>query len=488
MLNKLLILLLCVIGLGAIAQSNKPVSYSAEFGGMYSINNRVPFWLRSNQFGVLPDSGNTVFFRQNLHTKLDTSSKRFKVNAGAELLTVVGEEVKLILPEVYVNMKLNKVQLLLGRKKQIHGFTDTTLSSGSVTWSGNAPPLPEIQLSIPEYINFFNKNIGIKGHFSHGWFGNQKFARGYYLHQKSLYGRIGKPNAKVKLYGGVMHHVQWGGTPKYEISEENWKTVNDRFAHGWKVYKDVVFPFNNPPRDSAKVATFDFENRYGNHLGQIDIGGELDLRDFRWLFYKQLPFETGQTFSSLGNLDDGVYGVSISSKKTDSWFKKVVFEFLNTTNQGMYRSGFLRLIGFRGKHYGRNQNFYFNHAQYFDGWSYEGKTIGTPFLIPTPEIRDEKNYDTPSFFNNNNNIKAGYIGLLTSISGVRMETRVSLSKNFGSTSNVLSQSANQLSFAHKMAVPVPKLGAIINLNVGIEQGDLIRDNYGIILSYKKVWD
>jgi hypothetical protein len=482
------LLVYLLIGLTVFAQSNKPVTYSAEFGGMYSINNRAPFWLRSNQFGIVPDSGNTVFFRQNLHTKRDTSNKRFKVNAGAEMVAIVGEDVKLILPEVYLNMNFGKAQLLLGRKKLIHGFTDTTLSSGSVTWSGNALPLPEIQFSIPEYINIFNGNIGIKGHFSHAWFGNQQFARGYYLHQKSIYGRIGKPNGKIKLYGGVLHHVQWGGRPKYDIPEDKWLTVNQQFASGWHVYKDVVFPFNNPPRDSARVATFDFENRYGNHLGQVDIGGELNLAKFRWLFYKQLPFETGQTFSSLGNLDDGVYGISITAKKSESWFKKVVFEFVHTTNQGMYRSGFLRLIGYEGKHYGRNQNFYFNHAQYLDGWSYEGKTVGSPFLIPTPEIRDEKSYDTRNYFNNNNNIKAGYMGLITSVSGVIMEMRISLSKNFGSSANILEESANQLSFAHKMAVPIPKLGGIINLNVGIEQGDLIRDNYGIILSFKKVWD
>lgn len=488
MLRLLILCFLFPLGSQIFAQSERKISYSAEFGGLYSINNRTPFWLRSNQFGVLPDSGNTVFFKHTLYTKPDTTKKFFKINAGAEAVAIVGQQVKLILPEAFVAMKAGKMQLLLGRKKQIHGFTDSTLTSGSVTWSGNALPLPEIQISFPEYINIFRGNIGIKGHYSHAWFGNQQYAKDYFLHQKSLYGRIGKPNAKIKLYAGVLHHVQWGGDPKYDIPEDKWLSVNRQFAGGWQVYRDVVFPFNNPPRDSAKVASFDFENRYGNHLGQIDIGGELNLKHYRWLFYKQLPFETGQTFSSLGNLDDGVYGVSITSKKRESWFKKVVFEFVHTTNQGMYRSGFLKLIGFNGKHYGRNQNFYFNHAQYLDGWSYEGKTIGSPFLIPTPEIRDEKSYETRNYFNNNNNIKAGYMGLITSISGVIMETRFSFSKNYGSKANVFPESANQLSFAHKMAIPVSKLDGFINLNVGIEQGDLIKDNYGILLSYKKVWN
>lgn len=470
------------------AQSGRPVTYTAEFGGLYSLNNRAPFWIRSNQFGIVPDSGNTFFFRHGIYTKEDTSDRLVKLSAGLEMVTMVGEQTRLMLPEAFVAARMGKFRLLAGRKKQVQGLGDTTLSSGSMTWSGNALPLPGIEISLPDYVNLANGFLGIKGHFTHAWFGDQTYVKGYYLHQKSLYARLGRPEGRVRLYGGVIHHVQWGGKPKYSVPEDRWLTINERFASGWNVYRDVVFPFHNPPRDSAKVASFDFENRYGNHLGQVDIGGELDMGSYRWLFYKQLPFETGQTFSSLGNLDDGVYGISLASRKPEGWFRRMVVEFVHTTNQGMYRSGLLRLLGYHGRHYGRNQNFYFSHSQYVDGWSYEGKTLGSPFLIPNPEIRDEKSIDASNYFANNNNIKAGYVGLLTQLSGVRMETRISFSKNFGSSANILPETANQLSFAHKMTLPLPEEGGFIQLHVGIDHGDLIRDNYGIMLSWKKVWE
>lgn len=468
------------------AQSGRPVTYTAEFGGLYSLNNRAPFWIRSNQFGILPDSGNTFFFRHSLYTKEDTSKRGLRLNAGLEMVTMVGEETRFLLPEAFVSARLGKFQLLVGRKKQIHGFTDTTLSSGSVTWSGNALPLPGIQLSLPDYVTFFNGFLGVKGHYVHAWFGEQPYARNYYLHQKSLYGRLGR--GRIRLHGGIMHHAQWGGEPKYYIPEEGWLTINERFASGWNVYRDVVLPFHNPPRDSATVASFDFENRYGNHLGQIDIGGELNTANTRWLFYKQLPFETGQTFSSLGNLDDGVYGISVASKQPEGWLQRVVVEFVHTTNQGMYRSGLLRLLGFKGRHYGRNQNFYFSHAQYPDGWSYRRKSLGSPFLVPNPDIRDEKSINASNYFANNNNIKAGYLGLITRLSAVEMETRISFSKNYGTGENILHETADQLSFVHKMTLPIPQQGGFIQLNVGIDHGDLIKDNYGIMLSWKKVWE
>lgn len=473
--------------LNVYGQDELPFTYSAEFGGLYSINKNNPYWIRSNQFGILPDSGSTALFIQNFHTKTDTNRfTNFKL--GAELVTIVGHQVKLFFPELYGQMNLGKTRLLVGRKKRFRGFGDSTLSSGSVSWSGNATPLPEIEFSIPEYINFFNRTIGVKGYFSHGWFGKQKWVDNYYLHSKGLYLRVGKPQSKIKLYGDFLHHAQWAGKPKYYIPEENWLTVNEKFATGWQVYRDIVFPFNNPPLDTSGVASFDYENRYGNHLGQLDWAAEIIFPQSTLLLYRQLPFETGQTFSSLGNLDDGIYGISIANKNKDSGFRKLVFEFLHTTNQGMYRSGFLRLVGFHGLHYGRNQNFYFTHAQYRDGWAYNDKTIGTPFMVPGSEIRNEKIEDPHGAFNNNNNIKAGYLAMEYRLSSVIMQTRASLSKNYGSTLNVFEESASQLSFGYKMIIPLAEKNSFIHVNIGIDHGDLIKDNFGIMFSYKKIWN
>ena len=471
------------------AQKNKKNIYSVEVGGFYSTNNKIPFWLRSNQFGAYPSTDNTVLFRQSLHSIKDTSKTKFKSEYGFDMALFVGSQAKIVIPEAYYKVSYKKLAFLVGRKKQVHGLVDSTLSSGSITWSGNALPLPEIQFSVPEYTKFIVPFLSFKGHFSHAWFGNQTYAKGYYLHQKSLYGRIGRPNSKVKLYGGILHNAQWGGIPKYGLPDWDTRYVNGKFPSGWYVYRNIVFPFSNPSSDSLvnpNTSPYDYENRYGNHLGQLDLGGELTLKKVRMLFYKQLIFETGQTFSSLTNLDDGLYGISITTLNADSKVNKVVFEFLNTTNQGLYRSGFLRLIGFQGKHYGRNQNFYFNHGQYYDGWSYNSLTIGSPFLIPNSEIRNEKRDNgLIQTYANNNNIKAAYVGISNKLNSVQLESRVSYSRNFGTGNYPLK--ADQISIATKAVIPAPKLHGFINVGVGLEQGDLIYDNYGVFLSFKRIW-
>ncbi len=490
-LLRIILLILCTVWCNEslFAQKTKMAKYSVELGGFYSINNTIPFWLRSNQFGAFPSSDNTVLFRQSLESRKDTSKANFKTSYCFDMVLFVGSQAKIVIPEAYYKVDYKKFSLTVGRRKQIHGLVDSTLSSGSITWSGNSLPLPEIQLSIPEYTKFLFPFLGIKGHFTHAWFGNQTSVKGFYLHQKSLYGRIGRPNSKFKLYGGILHNAQWGGTPKYGIPEWDTRFVNGKFPTGWYVYRNILLPFSNPSKDSLvnpNTSPYDYENRYGNHIGQIDMGGELNLKKLKMIFYKQIIFETGQTFSSLTNIDDGLYGISISSLNPESKIRKVVLEFLHTTNQGLYRSGFLRLIGFQGKHFGRNQNFYFNHGQYREGWSYNDQTIGSPFLIPSQYIRnDKKDNGLSQLFANNNNIKAGYVGIENQLNSVNLETRISFSRNFGTDRRSIS--ADQFSIATKAAIPAPKLKGIVNVGVGIEQGDLIYDNYGAFVSFKKIW-
>jgi hypothetical protein len=490
-LLRIKLLLLCTIWCAETlyAQTPRKAKYSVELGGFYSINNTIPFWLRSNQFGAFPNTDNTVLFRQNIESIKDTTKSNFKTSYSFDMALFVGSQAKIVIPEAFYRIDYKRFALAVGRRKQVHGFVDSTLSSGSITWSGNSLPLPEIQLSVPEYTKVLFPFLSFKGHFSHGWFGNQNSVKGYYLHQKSLYGRIGRPNSKIKLYGGILHHAQWGGTPKYGIPEWDTRYINGKFPTGWYVYRNILMPFSNPSKDPSvnpNTSPYDYENRYGNHLGQIDIGGELNLKSLKMLFYKQIIFETGQTFSSLTNIDDGLYGISISSLKPESKINKVVFEFLHTTNQGLYRSGLLRLVGFQGKHFGRNQNFYFNHGQYFEGWSYNGLTIGSPFLIPNPDIRYEnKDNGLIQLYANNNNIKAGYIGMNNKLNTILLESRMSFSRNYGTSNNPLK--ADQFSIATKAAIPAPKLKGIVNVGVGIEQGDLIYDNYGAFVSFKKIW-
>ncbi len=468
------------------AQKKRPFSYSMELGGYYSITNKVPFWMRSNQYGVIPKTGNTLMFTQSLQSKKDTSSAFLKASYGVEAAVIVGDHAEILLPEAYFQLDAGVFSLMAGRKKQVHGLVDTTLSSGSVTWSGNSLPMPEVRLSIPEYRRLIFPWLFFKGSYNHAWFLEQEHVRNYFLHQKSLYGRIGKEHSKIKLYAGILHNVQWGGKPKYGIPEWDSRFKNGKLPSNWFTYRQVVLPIKALHDTTTGYTDFELSNRFGNHVGQIDLGGELDLGRKKLLVYKQTIFETGQTFSSLTNVDDGLYGVSLSDKNEKAAFRKVVFEFLFTKNQGRYRAGLARLLGLPDRHFG-NDTYYFNHGQYMDGWSYNGLTLGTPFMIPNPEIRIEKRNVTQQYYSNNNRIRAFFMGFQGRLNTVDLEFRASVSRNFGSARKVMDP-ADQVSLMVKGLIPAPRLKGNIRVTVGIDHGDLINDNYGVNLAFVRLWE
>lgn len=464
----------------------RPFTYNLQLNAHLATDKNLPFWLTANQFGTVPKNGSSVALVQSIRSRPDTSKKFFKVSYGAELVAITGRTGKLILPEAYLAVKTGKFEWSAGRRKMIYGLVDTTLSSGSISWSGNALPLPQVTLAIPEYTKVLFKWLAIKGHFSHGWFGKQDFVVNYFLHQKSLYGRIGTPNGRLKLYAGLLHNAQWGGTPVYEDTSKDpfGKFLNGKFPEDWFTYRQVVFP-TKPLWDSTKYGYFEYSNRFGNHLGQIDLGGELRFKKGKLLAYKQTYFESGQTFSSLTNVDDGLYGLSYSSLKKNSILSRLTLEYLTTLNQGKYRSPLARLLGLPDRHNGE-QTFYFNHMQYLDGWSYNDVMIGSPFMIPQENIRVEKQSGVITNFLNNNRVRAYYIGMQNRINSVDIITRFSISKNFGAYGYEITP-ARQQSFCITNRFPLPKLKGNLSITIAIDQGDLIRDNYGTTISYTRSW-
>ena len=109
-LLRIIFLMLCTVWCSEplFAQKNKKAKYSVELGGFYSINNTIPFWLRSNQFGAFPNTDNTVLFRQNLESRKDTSKANFKTSYCFDMVLFVGSQAKIVIPEAYCRVDYKK--------------------------------------------------------------------------------------------------------------------------------------------------------------------------------------------------------------------------------------------------------------------------------------------------------------------------------------------------------------------------------------------
>ncbi|GAB3254620.1 capsule assembly Wzi family protein [Larkinella harenae] len=451
--------------------------------------------MRTNQYGIVPNTLPYATIRAGVHqdycyyplSDISTSKRQdfFGIGYGFELASNLGAQQKIavLVPEAYVKARVGAFEIQAGRRREITGLVDSTLSSGSYSWSGNALPMPKIQISLPTYtpIGFTKGLIALRGNFAHGWFGNHNRKVDHsYLHQKSLYGRLGKPRWPVKLYAGFNHQVQWGG-----VTDE----LPESLAKDGKLpakFQDYLFVTmgNSLSRlvklDTVRYSRFDRENRIGNHLGSIDVGIEYSNREISLLLYHQFVYEDGSLYY-LANVEDGLTGLrfrNLNPAPTGLRVTGAVAEFLYTKSQG--GSVFDDYSNIRGR------DNYFNHAQYRDGWSYFGRTIGTPFITPVTDTR--LNLAQYGFFNNNR-VRAyhtGIQGLFSKNCGFLF--KFSYSENYGTYEMPFSETARQFSASMALELPLNQRGLLVTFSAAADQGDLFPNSSAIYAGIRKTWD
>lgn len=460
------------------AKAQDKIGPSLELGMGLTSGTYTPFWLRANQYGAVPT-------KESYATAGVSFGDFFKVNKrtswgyGVKALVNLSEtKADVLLQEAYLKGKFGIFELQAGRKKQIQGLVDSTLSSGSYIWSGNALPMPMINLVVQDYWapKFMNDVVGFKGNFAHGWFDNQRGdVSNFYLHQKSFYGRLGKPNWLFKFYGGFNHQVQWGGTLKY-ADPGNFAAHNGKIASSLKDYLYVITgqSMNVVGGDTATYGINDGWNRLGNHLGSVDVGMEVDWKEAKLLFYRQSVYEDGSLFHG-NNITDGLHGISFT-RKAEQGITKLVLEYLNTTSQG----GSI----FNDSDVNRGLDNYFNNAVYREGWTYAGKGIGTPMMTLDSET-DLTN--TNATYYDNNRVESFYVGIQAKFGENDFTFRGSLSNSIGWFGIENVPVKKQYSFGLQWQRPVQLMGydAQLKASFGADKGlwkpDVIGGNVSLLL-------
>ena len=421
------------------AQSNeikREIKYTAEAGTIISTNGETPFWLRANQYGIVPNQSPILTLRGSVssdYKKAITKEDQYKLSKfdwgyGLNIVGNVGKENQFLVSEAYVKAKYGAFEIYAGRRREIFGLVDSTLSSGSYIWSGNALPMPKIQISTPNFVplGFTKGFLSFKGNYAHGWFENSRTdVKNFYLHQKSLYFRLGKPDWKFHFYGGFNHQVQWGGTLLYP-DPLNQSGIDGKVGSSFSDYINVVTGRSLAVvGDTTKNGGNDALNRSGNHLGTLDVGFDVNTNNFSIFCYRQSVYEDG-SLAYLSNIYDGLNGISFEFKvphNRNVYVKKVVLEYLNTTSQGGVlgsKETYARL---------RGQDDYFNNGVYRNGWIYNNHIIGTPFIN---QYKDSKIENI-----SNNRVESFYLGMGLSAFEIPVNIRVSYTNNYGRYSNPL---------------------------------------------------
>jgi hypothetical protein len=369
---------------------------SIEAQAILSDAGATPFWMRSLQYGSVPNENPGLILRA-WNGKEYNLNKKYDWKYEVEATGWTGKQNDIWLTQAYVSGRRGKWELWAGRRKEVYGLGDTTTTAGFYAWSGNALPMPKIQLGTRDYLNFAKGWLGVHMTYSHGWFDNQGPTINAYLHQKTLYGRFGKPNSHVNLFAGINHNVSWGG-------EANIKRGNqyDYYPSNLNTYFYVITLLKNRsllPTD-PKSSSDDIGYQFGNHLGSIDLAIKFKTKGLDVLAYRQSMFETGRIIS-LAQINDGISGISFKLKRK-YYIDKLGLEYYYSANQGNYTSGISQFLGIKDPHAIEIESYQNNGGR--GPWIYWQKPLGNPL-----NILDLESANGGGFYFSKNAIKSIHI-------------------------------------------------------------------------------
>jgi hypothetical protein len=477
------------------AQSNKRHQEYGylEVGGLVSSAERTPFWLQANQFGIVPSTGSfgsirlgiagSLFLRDTVAPSAHKAFKRpWVLNYAAEGVGNMGKDNQLLLPEAYIQVAHRQIELVAGRRREVIGLADSTLSSGSYSWSGNALPTPKVRFGTRGFAPIGRRGwLAVNAFIAHGWFADSWYMQHSFLHQKSLIVRFGKLSNRVQVYAGINHSAQWAGHSDYL---DYHYAVNGQLPGQLTDFPNVLFAIRTNGLDNPRVTSFDYVNLYGNHVGNIDLAADVTLPAATLRLYHQHSFDdaSGMFFQ---NFPDGLTGLRVRFNQpaaSSIRINTVLLEFLSTLNQ----SG---PTFYQDNTHTKGADNYFNNGQYQEGWTYQGRVLGTPFITRREDTRSIYRNST-SWAINNNRVQVAHVGLQATIKQrISVLAKVSYSRNYGIPLEPLLGTPTQLSSMLQVGVPTNWLGgSLLAMSIGADSGQLYDNAIGAYVGLRKtIW-
>lgn len=465
----------------------RQTQYAAETG-VLAASDQTPFWLRANQYGIVPLQPSSLRLSGGIwsdYRLTDTTASRRKTDWGYGLNVVAnaGTNSQFLIPEAYVKGRLGVFELYVGRRRELVGLVDTTLTMGAYAWSGNALPIPKVQIGLPTFtpIGFTKGFVSVLSTYSHGWFENRdRYVKGSYLHQFQFYARLGKADARVRVYGGFNHQVIWAGQAGPNVLSPL-VSVDGKLPSAIRYYPAVVIGERGLfDADDRNVTSFE-DNRIGNHLGSVDFAADVNLGNWNAFIYRQFPYDDGSLFY-LTNIQDGLNGLRLKNRSQPSGslfsVRQVTLEYLFTGSQGGPE-----FVIEDPKRRGRDD--YFNHAQFIDGWTYFGRSLGNPFLTPANEVQSD--LKTRDFGIVNNRVSAVHLAIRALVyNKLDLTARLSYSVNAGTYPMPYLAMPRQVSGMLTAALPVGLFGGtVLSGSLAVDAGSLLPKSVGGYVSLRK---
>ncbi len=472
-------LLFCL--LAGYGVSMAQVSAFAEFGTAVHAGDHTPLWQVSNLQG-LGSIYNNGYVRGGVEHRY--AKKGWSFEEQVDVVGAVGDsfkkEASFIVQQAYADVRFKWLGLYVGSRELGAPLVDNTLSSGDMTWSGNARPIPQVRVGIPEYLYLFRR-FAIKGNVSYGWFTDNSYLKkqvgeGYWYtksikyHHKEGFMRIGVPDGRWQFDVGLVMDTQFGGYMK-----KNGTTTD--LGNSFKDYLRVLFPGSakdNGEKPSGEVAWYQ-----GNYLGSEQVMFTYRGKHVSASGYLLNHFDD---FSGMGKLNgwDGLWGLELGFKHFAP-VRSVVVEYLQTTNM----SGPLHGMHDKGsgpvEKTGGADNYYNNGC--YQGWSHWGMMIANP-LIASP-VYNEDGDMTLKY----TRVRAFHLAWCGEINAewsytAKMSHNRTWGKPFAPTLDILKDFSFYSSFTY---TPRWGEGWSFNGSFAFDTGDIYGDNVGLQVKVRKTF-
>jgi hypothetical protein len=405
MTKRHLFLLLSIICMTAQAQSvTDGLHYDAEIQTTFGNGDYCPLWLNANKYGLSSIKSENGYILAGVTRDAATDSlRKWKRGYGVEIAGAYNQSSSFIVQQAYMEFIHKKFNITIGAKEHPMEMKNQELSSGGMTFGINARPIPEVRVSIPEYIDLrFTKDwIAVKGLLSYGmftdsrwqkhWVGeNLRYTDGQLYHSKAIYFRNGNEKKfPLIVEFGLETATLFGGTA-YNVKNNNeYLTLktNNLLKSAWH----ALFPGGKDATDAQHP------NKEGDWVGSLMLSASWNFKSWKIRAYMDHFFEDNSALFFTGNsgfktgdewkerksvldvtgykLKDGLFGMEITLPHNPI-AQSFVYEYIYTKYQSgpVYHEHTPEVAD---NVFGVDN--YYNHSV-TTGWQHWGQALGNPLF------------------------------------------------------------------------------------------------------------
>lgn len=525
--------LLLTTGTPSKAQNESTLSYVIQYNNHFTDGKNAPYWFTALRQGMSNVARNDGYTRVGLlgQGKLGNKGEvTYKVGAdiriGETYTNSLNRGREILFQQAYIEADWRILRLTIGSKERfsetcndnlldgttlgtnlaniyfpnLYSLPASNLGSGSLSFSGNSRPIPQVRIEIPRYTPFPGTKgwLHVRGHISYGMLTDENFqeehtqkmpseryGKNILYHSKAGFVRIGKAEKFPLLFeGGLEMHTQFGGDI-YTHADGKILSMPHSLGDYWKAFIPLSGSDATPEKEQTNIS--------GNQIGSwyaafiiptknvdIKLYGEHLFEDFSQLFFFEYQSDrNGKKNVIYYPWKDFLIGIHLTNKSSKIPFiTSVQYEYLTTRDQSgaMYHDP--------SDHFSEQMDGadnYYNHGIY-PGWSHWGMGIGNPLIIsPAYNSNGTLQFRSNRLIAHN----AGINGTLDKWFPLAYRLQYTYSENLGSYSYPFADKRYSTSLLAEFIYAPAKSNWTGMLSLGYDKSSYIGNNSGVMftLSY-----